>query len=148
MTPLGSNVISTISTMYPMKRRYLELKMNRKTLFYLVTFFTVFIASCSETEIEAEAEASTATSVSLPLADAGSQRIESVVTFWLWEGDAGCFGELDISGKTINVWAEADLCVDEEVQEGSKISIDIALESEKQSYISADGTPTYSVVGF
>lgn len=105
------------------------------------------LSACSESSNENEAYASSSY-ISLPTDSSSPVDIEGEITFWMWEGDAGCYGEINSAGNVIELWSEADLCVDEKVTEGEVRTLSIIFEQDMQPYLNVNDKPVYSVVGY
>lgn len=105
------------------------------------------LSACSQSSNENE-DSSSSSYISLPTDSSTPVEIEGEVTFWMWEGDAGCYGEINSGGKVVELWSEADLCVDEKVTEGEVRTFSIIFEEAKQPYLNVNNKPVYSVVGY
>ncbi len=105
------------------------------------------LSACSESRNENEVSDSSSY-VSLPTNSSSPVEIEGEITFWMWEGDAGCYGEINSAGNVIELWSEADLCVDEKITEGEVRTLSIIFEQDMQPYLNVNDKPVYSVVGY
>ena len=125
--------------------------MKIKSLFVASLF--VLASACSDSDVDADVSTASGANempagLSLPQADNGTQSVSGTVSNWFFEGDAGCYGSLAVSGYEIELWAEADLCEHRDIVEGARATLTLALESDKQSYLAVAGKPVYTIKRF
>ena len=113
----------------------------------LLILSVFFIVSCGNDDRVDESKSKNE-GVEMPSLDGGTKTISGEITFWMLEGDAGCYGEVKIGNSLYELWSEADLCENENIDEGSSQTLTLRLESEKQSYLAVAGKPVYSIVEF
>lgn len=107
--------------------------------------FTFMVFSCGKDDGEGGSKIEAVEIASL---DGAAEKISGEITFWMLEGDAGCYGEIRIGKNLFELWSEADLCENENIVEGSTQTLTVRLESEKQSYLAVAGKPVYSIIEF
>jgi len=81
----------------------------------------------------------------LPTSDE-TTKLTGAMTWWFWEGDAGCFGTISDGRQNLNVYATADLCVTIEYAENERAVIEVVYDSEHQ--YSGNGLSVYTIVKF
>lgn len=118
-------------------------------MFLRILLFSIFIALCSCGKNDgADGSEIITESMRMPSLDGSSKSISGEITFWMLEGDAGCYGEIKVGNSLYELWSEADLCENEDVEEGSVQTVVLRLESDKQSYLAVAGKPVYSIIEF
>ena len=70
------------------------------------------------------------------------------VDFWLFEGDAGCYGTLTDGLNKVEVYSEAIICEKVTVSEGSVITVDIIYDSQISDIVSDGEKPSYTIIAF
>ena len=58
--------------------------------------------------------------------------INGTITFWMYEGDGGCFGSISKGGDEIQLWVGVDACGEHEYKEGEIATFEITFNSENQ----------------
>ena len=107
--------------------------MNKRIL--IVTLFTILVAGCSESENSDVAENSTASGPSFPsLPTSSSERVQlkGKMAFWMYEGDAGCYGTITDGSSEVELWIDADSCGEREYPENEDASVEVTFNSENQ----------------
>jgi len=112
----------------------------------IIAQFTVliFIAGCSEGGGPAFEEPSKFSQVSLPESPTERVSLTGEMSFWMYEGAAGCYGTLASQGKEIQVWVDADTCGDREYEENERATLEITFNPDNQY----GPGKTYTITGF
>ncbi|WP_341708401.1 hypothetical protein [Halopseudomonas sp.] len=82
----------------------------------------------------------------LPMSTSDSVELTGAMTWWFWEGDAGCFGTLSDGEQSIELHAEADLCESIEYDDGQEATVRVTFDPGKQ--YAPDNKKMYSITDF
>ena len=118
--------------------------MNRVTVVLLSA--AISLAACSK-EPEPSEAAGTSEASSLPrLPTSSSERVllEGKMNFWMYEGDAGCYGSLERDGEEVQLWIDAESCGEKEYAEGEDAAVVVTFRSDEQY----GPGKTYTIVEF
>ena len=66
------------------------------------------------------------------------------MAFWMFEGDAGCYGAIADGNSEVQLWVDADKCEDVEYSENEDASVEVTFSTENQ-YGPGD---TYTITKF
>ena len=99
-----------------------------------ISLFTVliFIAGCSDGNGMAAGRPASTNHVSLPANPSERVNLTGEMSFWMYEGDAGCYGTLVSQGKEIQLWAGVDTCGDREYEENQRAALEITFNPDNQ----------------
>ena len=75
---------------------------------------------------------SRANGLALPTGPHETITVSGKMTFWMYEGDAGCYGSLLTGGQEVELWIDADACGDTEYAENAPASVDITWREDNQ----------------
>ncbi|MGH1448071.1 MAG: hypothetical protein ACRBBM_01415 [Pseudomonadaceae bacterium] len=92
----------------------------------------IIIAGCSDDNGSASSQAASANQVVLP--EDASERVSLTgeMSFWMYEGAAGCYGTLVSQGEEVQVWVDADSCGDREYEENQSATLELTFDPENQ----------------
>lgn len=110
--------------------------------FLLVLSFSVLISSCGNNSDDVPAQGAAQAAVELPPQSGEIVEISGVMTFWMHEGSAGCYGTLESDSNEIQLWSDADRCGDSDFTENEQATVRIRYSEDNQY---GPGT-TYTVV--
>jgi hypothetical protein len=113
------------------------------------TLFVVLISimGCSDgnaPESDESAQSNQANQVSLPEGPNDRVKLTGEMSFWMYEGAAGCYGAFVSQGKEVQVWVDADTCGDREYAENQPATLELTFNPENQY---GPGT-TYTITSF
>ncbi len=113
------------------------------------TLFVVLISimGCSDgnaPESDEAAQSNQANQVSLPESLNDRVNLTGEMSFWMYEGAAGCYGTFVSQGKEVQVWVDADTCDDREYAENQPVTLELTFNPENQY---GPGT-TYTIKSF
>ena len=99
-----------------------------------IALFTVllFIAGCSDGNGPASDQPASSNQVSLPESPSERVNLTGEMSFWIYEGAAGCYGTLILQGKEIQVWVDADTCGDREYEENQRATLELTFNPDNQ----------------
>ena len=99
-----------------------------------IALFTVlmFIVGCSDGNDSASDQAASSNQVSLPESPSERATLTGEMSFWMYEGAAGCYGTLVSQGKEIQVWVAADRCSDREYEENQSATLELTFNPDNQ----------------
>lgn len=103
----------------------------------------MFVSACSDSS-NSQPSLGAAVATELPTSTADTLEISGKMSFWMYEGDAGCYGALNIDNSEIQLWSSADKCIDTDYSENQSASIKITYNPGNQY----GPGKTYTVVGF
>lgn len=118
--------------------------MNTKAILILVA--VAMVSSCSKTDSDegvAADESGSAFGV-LPTSTADQVSVSGDMSFWMYEGDAGCYGNLTKGGSEIQLWVDADKCGNVEYEENAPATLVITFNPNEQW----GPGKTYTIVDF
>lgn len=112
--------------------------------FLLVFLFSVLLSSCGNNSDEIPAQGAAHAAADMPPKSGETVEISGVMSFWMYEGSAGCYGTLESGSNEIQLWSDADRCGDTDYEENEKTTLRIKYSDDNQY---GPGT-TYTVVSF
>lgn len=92
----------------------------------------MFIAGCSDGNAPASEQAASSNQVSLPESPNERVNLTGEMSFWMYEGAAGCYGTLVSQGNEIQVWVGADTCGDREYEENQRATLELTFNPNNQ----------------
>jgi len=66
------------------------------------------------------------------------------MTFWMYEGDAGCFGSISDGTQEVELWVDVDTCGQVEYPEDGTASLEVTFQPDMQ----LGQGPVYTIVNF
>lgn len=99
-----------------------------------IALFTVliFIAGCSDGNRSESDQPASSNQISLPESPGERVNLTGEMSFWMYEGAAGCYGTLVSQGKEIQVWVDAETCGDREYEENQRASLELTFNPDNQ----------------
>ncbi len=107
-----------------------EIRLNRIVLGILLL---LFLSACSESENDDSKHSNSDKGFqSLPSNESERTIVNGRMSFWMYEGDAGCYGTLAKGISEIQLWIDADSCIDKSYSENQKASVEITFNQSNQ----------------
>lgn len=94
---------------------------------------TVTLVACSDSgsdQIEKTDQSSHFSS--LPASSSERVVLKGKMSFWMYEGSAGCYGELMRGTEAIQLWVDAESCADKEFAENQDTSVEVTFNPDNQ----------------
>ncbi len=116
-------------------------------VYKLLGFVTLGIAlgGCSENSAPTTStETSASRFPALPTSADERVTLNGRMTFWMYEGDGGCFGSISDGVQEVELWVDVDTCGEVEYPENAPASVAVTYRSDNQY---APGT-LYTIVSF
>lgn len=113
----------------------------------LLAFVLSILSACGSSEepsAEASPQVNTAAFPVLPADDTERVVLEGIMTFWMVEGAAGCYGSISDGVKEVQLWVNASACEKVEYAEDVKAKVEVTFNQEEQ-FGPGD---TYTIVNF
>lgn len=101
------------------------------------------LSGCSESDTQASTEAS-GSFATLPADSKESAVLSGEISFWMHEGDAGCYGTITDGVSEVQLWTDVDTCGEKEYSENQRASVEVTFRSDNQY---GPGT-TYTITKF
>jgi hypothetical protein len=108
---------------------YKEEVMSRTIALFTVL---VLITGCSDSGGPESNQPAKSNQVSLPENPSERANITGEMSFWMYEGSAGCYGTLVSQGKEIQVWVDADTCGEREYEENQSATLELTFNPDNQ----------------
>ena len=91
----------------------------------------LLVAACSDNGTEA-AGGSAEGFDALPTSPAETRVVAGKMTFWMYEGDGGCFGYLANGASELQLWVDVDACGETEYAENQPAEVEVTFNPENQ----------------
>ena len=112
---------------------------------YAALVFSIVLTACGkDTNDNPELGAASVSKLDLPTSPSDKVLLNGKMTYWDWEGDAGCYGTLEQDGQEVQLWANADSCKNVSYNENQEVAIKVTFNPDEQW---APGN-TYTVISF
>ena len=98
----------------------------------VLLFSTVLTACGKDSNEEPELGATSVDTLDLPTSPSEKVLLKGKMTYWDWEGDAGCYGTFEKDGQEVQLWANADACENVEYKENQQVSIKVTFNPDEQ----------------
>ena len=102
-----------------------------KNYLAIVALSCVSIA-CSDSSEEVAGSTSEASFPSLPTTSSERVVLEGKMAFWMYEGEAGCYGTIVKGSQEVQLWIDAGSCGDREYAENANASVEVTFRSDNQ----------------
>ena len=79
----------------------------------------------TDSDEESNLRATSKNALELPTSPGEKVLLEGKMTFWMWEGSAGCYGAVESDGQEIKLWADAVACENVNYNENQQVSIKV-----------------------
>lgn len=99
--------------------------------YFIIVALSIFIFSCSDSDEEPKT-IDEATSINLPTNASEKVILSGLMSFWMYEGSAGCYGSLTIDISEVNLWVNADSCGEKEYKENESASVEVIYDTSNQ----------------
>ncbi|ABD79705.1 hypothetical protein [Saccharophagus degradans] len=112
----------------------------------VVISLVLFGAACSDRTTN-ELEQPKETSGAFPTLPTSSHEVVTLsgkMSFWMYEGDAGCYGAITDGINEIQLWVNVEKCGDREYAENEAVSVDVTFNSDNQY----GPGKTYTIIAF
>ena len=69
-----------------------------------------------------------------PLPSNSSERVTLTgkMSFWMYEGEAGCYGTITSGSEEVNLWIDADSCGEKVFDENEQVSVEVTFSPDNQ----------------
>ena len=92
----------------------------------------IFITACSDGNGPGPGQAASTNQVSFPESPSERVNLTGEMSFWMYEGAAGCYGTLVSQGEEVQVWVDADTCGDREYEENQRATLELTFNPDNQ----------------
>tara|TARA_R110001599_G_scaffold28969_5_gene99622 strand:- start:38629 stop:39075 length:447 start_codon:yes stop_codon:yes gene_type:complete len=142
----GMTNASPLRPLLHFKAAYAAAQHGDKEMIRTFTLFVVLISimGCSDGNAPEPDESAQSNQVSLPEGPNDRVKLTGEMSFWMYEGAAGCYGAFVSQGKEVQVWVDADTCGDREYAENQPATLVLTFNPENQY---GPGT-TYTITSF
>jgi len=93
------------------------------------------VAACSDTEDTNSHNSSSSAGnpfPTLPSSSLESAVLEGKMTFWMYEGDAGCYGSIFDGNAEVQLWVDATTCGDTDYAENAEARVEVTFNPDNQ----------------
>ena len=108
------------------------IKENRMNRLFISIIAVAFLSACSSSDDSSPLSSAKSSFPSLPSSSAERVTLDGVMSFWMYEGDAGCYGTITDGAVEVNLWVDADSCGEKEFGENEAASIEVTFNPENQ----------------
>lgn len=92
----------------------------------------LFITGCSDGAGPASDDSVGSNQIDLPERSSDRIKLAGEMSFWMYEGEAGCYGTLLSQGEEIQVWVDADACGEREYEENQQVTLELTFDPANQ----------------
>ncbi|MDX1408591.1 MAG: hypothetical protein R3330_10675 [Saprospiraceae bacterium] len=89
----------------------------------------LLVSGCSDSPDMSEADKESA---GFPSGPDERALLTGSMSFWMYEGSAGCYGTLETGGQSVSLWVDADSCGEREYHEGESASVEVTFNPDNQ----------------
>lgn len=102
--------------------------------FFIIIVVSVLSIGCSDSSNEPNNtdQAIQASHLNLPTSTSEKMVISGEMIFWMYEGSAGCYGDILVKGVEINLWINENSCGEKEFKENQAASVEITFNPKNQ----------------
>ena len=90
------------------------------------------LVACSDSSNQASETVSGDSFPTLPTSSSERVTLEGQMSFWMFEGDAGCYGTIVKGSQEVQLWVGADTCGDREYAENEAASVEVTYKTDNQ----------------
>ena len=98
----------------------------------LAIFLSGVLVACSDSSDQASETVSGGSFPALPTSSSERVTLEGQMSFWMYEGDAGCYGTIVRGSREVQLWADADDCGHREYAENAFASVEVTYREDNQ----------------
>ena len=105
------------------------------------------LAGCSDSGNEVAAPGALLSATPFPTLPASPSEtvvLDGAMTFWMYEGDGGCFGTISDGVQELWLWVDVDTCGDVEYEDNEHTVVEVTFNPDNQFRPGK----TYTIVGF
>ncbi|WP_299595618.1 hypothetical protein, partial [uncultured Microbulbifer sp.] len=136
VTRCRSNINTKDAPRWLRLRWALCIKYPRKGIIMKILFSCILISlaltACSSKENSTQASGSVGKFPKLPTSSTEYTTLQGVMSFWMYEGAAGCYGTITDGLSEVNLWVSEDSCVEVNYSENEAASVEVTFISENQ----------------
>lgn len=100
----------------------------------LLLALMLFIAGCSDSSSDSDPSTANAAHAfpPLPTSAADPVTLSGSMSFWMYEGDGGCFGTITDGLAEVWLWVDVDTCGETDYEENQPAKVEVIFSQENQ----------------